>query len=138
MACNISMNYDLNFYLINYFLYRVVYQWKPVVILEHASFILELNVYQVHAALVVNYFHQVIHVVHLEILVMYPNSAMVILLRYFEHNINRYYSIIFIQCPDDDTLLDGSSCHEKGGTCFHGMCVGAQQQCVDLWGPGEF
>ncbi|CAF0968038.1 unnamed protein product [Adineta steineri] len=38
------------------------------------------------------------------------------------------------QCPEDDNLTDGSSCHDDG-ICFHGMCVGAQQQCIDLWGP---
>jgi hypothetical protein len=47
-------------------------------------------------------------------------------------------SLFLIQCPDDDTFIDGSSCHENSGTCFHGMCVGAQQQCVDLWGQGDF
>ncbi|CAF1450839.1 unnamed protein product [Rotaria sp. Silwood1] len=40
------------------------------------------------------------------------------------------------QCPEDSNFMDGSSCHENIGTCFHGMCVGAQQQCIDLWGPG--
>jgi hypothetical protein len=48
------------------------------------------------------------------------------------------FFLFCIQCPEDDSFVDGSSCHENGGTCFHGMCVGAQQQCVELWGPGEF
>ena len=43
----------------------------------------------------------------------------------------------WIQCPDDDTLLDGSVCPQSHGTCFHGQCVGAEQQCVDLWGAGQ-
>ncbi|UJR26701.1 hypothetical protein I4U23_008017 [Adineta vaga] len=41
------------------------------------------------------------------------------------------------QCPDDDNFVDGLSCQEDSGTCFHGTCVGAQQQCIDLWGPGS-
>ncbi|CAF1609554.1 unnamed protein product, partial [Adineta ricciae] len=41
------------------------------------------------------------------------------------------------QCPDDDNFKDGSSCQDDSGTCFHGTCSGAQQQCVDLWGPGS-
>jgi len=48
------------------------------------------------------------------------------------------FPFLLIQCPDDDSFVDGSSCHENDGTCFHGMCVGAPQQCIDLWGPGEF
>jgi hypothetical protein len=43
-----------------------------------------------------------------------------------------------LQCPDDDTLLDGSICPQDDGTCFHGQCVGSEQQCVDLWGAGQF
>jgi hypothetical protein len=53
-------------------------------------------------------------------------------------SIDKYYFIVVIQCPEDDSLIDGSSCHENDGTCFHGMCVGAQQQCIDLWGSGKF
>ena len=53
------------------------------------------------------------------------------------HNISLYFSLLFKrQCPDDDTLLDGSSCYQNEGTCFHGTCTGAQQQCIELWGEG--
>ncbi|CAF3759520.1 unnamed protein product [Rotaria socialis] len=40
------------------------------------------------------------------------------------------------QCPEDNSVMDGSSCNENIGTCFHGKCVGAGQQCIDLWGAG--
>lgn len=65
---------------------RVVYRSKHVAIHEHASSILEPNVYQELAVLVVNYFHRVILVEHLEIHAMYPNIAMACLLRYGTHH----------------------------------------------------
>jgi hypothetical protein len=67
---------------------------------------------------------------------MYQKSAVAFPLRYFEYIINKYSSYFLIQCPEDDNFMNGSPCHENEGTCFSGMCVGAQQQCIDLWGPG--
>ncbi|CAF0888823.1 unnamed protein product [Didymodactylos carnosus] len=38
------------------------------------------------------------------------------------------------QCPEDITVLDGSSCNEGIGTCHNGRCVG--NQCREIWGSG--
>lgn len=99
ITCNVSINNEFRFFVkyisfllkknlmnfLNFISNRVVYQWKHVAILEHVNSIQELNVYQVHVVLVVNYFHQDIHVVHLEIRVTYLKFAMAFLPRYLNH-----------------------------------------------------
>ncbi|EAX10526.1 ADAM metallopeptidase domain 33, isoform CRA_h [Homo sapiens] len=40
-------------------------------------------------------------------------------------------------CPPDVYLLDGSPCARGSGYCWDGACPTLEQQCQQLWGPGE-
>lgn len=40
-------------------------------------------------------------------------------------------------CPANVYLLDGSSCAHGQAYCSTGMCLSHQQQCLQLWGPGQ-
>lgn len=40
-------------------------------------------------------------------------------------------------CPSDIFLLDGSPCASGRGYCWDGACPTLEQQCQQLWGPGE-
>lgn len=40
-------------------------------------------------------------------------------------------------CPPDVYLLDGSPCASSRGYCWDGACPTLDQQCQQLWGPGE-
>jgi hypothetical protein len=40
-------------------------------------------------------------------------------------------------CPRDIYLLDGSPCASGRGYCRDGACPTLEQQCQQLWGPGE-
>ena len=73
-----------------------MYLWKHVVILERVNSIRALSVYQVHAVQVVNYFQQVIHVVHHEILVTHKKFVMGHQLKYVESSSElQFYYFVF-------------------------------------------